>query len=149
MAMWIDDTFPDLAIKGYTVTSDRSEAYNCIAWAVGDRSAWWSHATGYRWRNAARTPLIESLVEVFVWLGFETCDGATLEEGFEKVALYALGVLWRHAARQLPNGLWTSKLGPDEDIQHATPEALCGDKYGNVHCIMRRQQHAETTAEAQ
>lgn len=140
--MWFDDMFPGLRAEGYTVTSDHTEDYNCIAWAAGDQSAWWSHAVGYRWPNAKRTPLIESLVEIFVGLGYETCDNASLEDGFEKVALYARGPLWKHAAQQLPSGLWTSKLGPDEDIQHATPEALIGDHYGVVHCIMRRRHHA-------
>ena len=37
-----------------------------------------------------------------------------------------------------PDGWWTSKLGPDEDILHQTPQALVGDLYGQVHAIMRR-----------
>lgn len=142
MAVWIDDAFPGLAAESYTITSEPNEAYNCIAWAAGDQTTWWSHASGYRWPSAGRTPLIDSLVEVFVGLGFETCEGAAFEEGFEKVALYALGQIWKHAARQLPSGLWTSKLGLGEDIEHASPEALCGDQYGTTHCIMRREQRA-------
>jgi len=137
--MWIDDAFPGLGLGAYNVTSDPSEDYNCIAWAAGDQSRWWSHAAGYYWPNANRTPLVESLVDVFTGLGYEVCEGAILEVGFERIALYALGPLWKHAARQLPTGLWTSKLGMDEDIQHTTPETLCGDRYGTLHCIMRRQ----------
>ncbi len=136
--MWIDDAFPELVMTGYTVTSHPTEAYNCIAWAAGDQSTWWSHVAGYRWPNAQRSPLIESLIEVFTGLGYEKCAGSNLEDGYEKVALYARGVLWRHAARQRPDGHWTSKLGPDEDIDHPTPEALAGEHYGVVHCIMRR-----------
>jgi hypothetical protein len=62
-----------------------------------------------------------------------------LELGYEKVALYADGNgEWTHAARQLADGWWTSKLGPDEDILYQTPQALVGDLYGQVHAIMRR-----------
>lgn len=136
--MWIDEAFPGLKPDGPTITSGPTDEYNCIAWAAGDTSRWWSYPPGYYWPAAPRTPLIESLVAVFVGLGYQTCDDGALEDGFEKVALYLKGALWTHAARQLPNGLWTSKLGPDEDIQHETPEALCGDLYGLVHCIMRR-----------
>ena len=136
-SMWIDDTFPNLAKEGYEVTSVPSDVYNCIAYAAGDETTWWSHVAGYRWPNARRTPLIESLVEVFAGLGFEQCDNSDEEESFRKVALYAKGLLWTHAAQQLPGGLWSSKLGPDEDISHPNPEALSGAHYGEVYCIMR------------
>ena len=43
-----------------------------------------------------------------------------------------------HAARQLPDGWWTSKLGPDEDILHRTPQGLAGDLYGHVRMVMKR-----------
>lgn len=50
---------------------------------------------------------------------------------------------WTHAARQLPDGSWTSKLGPDEDILHRTPQALVGDLYGQVQAIMKRTLSAQ------
>lgn len=146
--MWFEETFPGLRDVAHEVTSDPAEEYNCIAWAAGDQTAWWSHAEGYRWPGANRTPLIESLVTVFVGLGYEVCEDGTLEQGFEKVALYVRNHMWRHAARQLPNGRWTSKLGPDEDIEHETAEALCGVHYGTVHCFMRRRSDAEAEAKA-
>jgi hypothetical protein len=71
--------------------------------------------------------------------GFLVCSDALLEPGFEKVALYAIGSEPQHAARQLPNGLWTSKLGDLEDIKHETLEALEGAEYGRVVLITRRQ----------
>ena len=56
-----------------------------------------------------------------------------------KVALYAdeWGG-WTHAARQLADGWWTSKLGPAEDILHRTPSALVGVVYGEVREFMKR-----------
>ena len=56
----------------------------------------------------------------------------------EKVALYADDQgNWTHAALQLPDGWWTSKLGPDEDILHRTPQALLGNVSGHVREIMK------------
>lgn len=43
-----------------------------------------------------------------------------------------------HAARQLNSGLWTSKLGESNDIQHSTPYTIQGRLYGKVACILRR-----------
>jgi hypothetical protein len=36
-----------------------------------------------------------------------------------------------HMARQLPNGAWTSKCGPEEDITHFTLDAL--ETYGTIY----------------
>ena len=43
-----------------------------------------------------------------------------------------------HAARQLPNGKWTSKLGKAEDVEHESPEDVAGGVYGEVVQFMRR-----------
>jgi hypothetical protein len=137
--VWIDNVFPNLGAGRYTVTSSPSEDYNCIAWVATDNTTWWTHLPGYRWPNAPRNPTVESLVAVFAAMGYETCDGAHLQDGFDKVAVYEKAGLWTHASRQLPNGRWTSKLGPDEDIEHSTPDDLSGDLYGVVHCIMRKK----------
>ena len=140
--MWIDDQYPRLAKEGYTITSKPNEDYNCIAFAAGDNTSWWSHKKGYHWPNASRTAEISSLVEVFEGLGFEQCANATYEPGFDKVALYHKNEEWKHASIQLEDGSWSSKLGPNEDIRHETPESVSGDSYGNVHCIMRRHRPA-------
>jgi hypothetical protein len=65
---------------------------------------------------------------------------ASLEPGFEKVALYAFNFLaYTHAARQIPNGKWTSKLGKMQDIEHDTPEDVAEGVYGEVARIMKRR----------
>jgi hypothetical protein len=55
-----------------------------------------------------------------------------------KVAIYASGGELTHAARQLPDGQWTSKLGDLEDIEHDTLEALKCEEYGKPVLIMRK-----------
>jgi hypothetical protein len=59
--------------------------------------------------------------------------------GFEKIAIYVLDEKPQHAARQLPNGKWTSKLGQYEDIEHNALEGLEGSIYGYVACVMKRR----------
>ena len=69
------------------------------------------------------------------------CGSPEYESGYEKVAIYGKDGEWKHAARQLTeDGTWTSKLGPEDDINHATLEALAGATYGTVVQIMKRQQ---------
>lgn len=57
---------------------------------------------------------------------------------FEKLALYGSAMMYTHAARQLPDGKWTSKLGQLEDITHTTTEAIEGGDYGEVVQYMKR-----------
>jgi hypothetical protein len=138
---WVNNQFKQ-AVGKHRKTSEVDEEYNCIAWAAAsNKTEWWSHGPGYKWPAPSRSPLIGSLVAVFSNCRFIDCEwDASLEAGYEKVALYERNGFWTHAARQLPSGKWTSKLGPDEDIEHDSPDCLCGegDAYGTIHCIMRR-----------
>jgi hypothetical protein len=137
--MSLESAFPGLLVDGYSVTSAATNTYNCIAWAAGVNSVWWDPATGYYWPDGApREHAIEALKAVFAGMGFVDCDSADQERGFDKIALYGDLGEWTHAARMLENGKWTSKLGPQEDIEHGTPAGLAGSVYGNVVCIMKR-----------
>ena len=130
---------PGLMKSGFQITSPESRVYNCVAWAAGDVTDWWSHNRQFYWPEwAPRLPETEALVQVFAGLGYTVCDSAEKEPDFDKVALYDLDGEWQHAARQLEDGRWTSKLGRFEDIAHPSPANLAGGFYGNVHCIMRR-----------
>lgn len=82
-----------------------------------------------------------NLVALFTVLGYEECEGDSLDTDYTKVTLYAKDGDWTHAARQMPDGTWTSKLGVLEDIEHASPDDLSGDFYGEVHHIMRRRRN--------
>lgn len=73
-----------------------------------------------------------ALEAAFKSRGFAECFDGTLESGFEKVALYGSAFMSTHAARQLPDGRWTSKLGKAEDIAHDTPDDVTGGLYGEV-----------------
>jgi hypothetical protein len=132
----LEGLFPGLAADGYVVSSPESTAYNCIAWAVGESHRWWQ--PGIYWPAQAGYDLA-ALIGLFASLGFTPCDQDGLEAGYEKVALYADDVDdWTHAARQRPDGWWTSKLGEDVDILYRTPRALVGEVYGEFRAVMKR-----------
>jgi hypothetical protein len=135
--LWINKSFPGLKETGYYLSSEADDQYNCIAWAASIDSEFWSPLPGYRWPGE-RTLLVESLVSLFADLGYVLCESDSREEGYEKIAIYAQRGVWKHAARQLSDGKWTSKLGPDEDIVHVELDGLDGPLYGSVHSIMRR-----------
>jgi hypothetical protein len=131
-----------LAADGYVLASPKTHVYNCVAWAAEDASRWWE--PGIYWPGPPGDDLA-SLVGLFEALGYAPCEEDHLEAGHEKVALYVdLQGEWTHAARQLPDGWWTSKLGPEEDIRHRMPYALVGDLYGQVKAIMKRLTPATT-----
>jgi hypothetical protein len=134
--------FPKLRTAPFRVTSSRDPVYNCIAWAAGATDDWWwpleDPDEAYWPEGVARLRTMETFRAVFATLGYDVCPSEEREIGFEKVALFAdaLG-LPTHAARQLPDGLWTSKLGKGEDIEHLLHD-LEGDLYGTVALVMKR-----------
>ena len=103
----------------------------------------------YYWpMEAPRAYSIDAYIRAFETLDFTPCTDSGVEPGFEKVALYALGDEPTHAARQLPNGEWTSKLGQLEDIEH-TLEGLVGAEYGSVVQLLQRPSTGIEDSDAQ
>jgi hypothetical protein len=98
----------------------------------------------YYWRpNVPRELTIDAFMRAYGTLGYVECADGTVEPGFEKIALYGKQMPWgdidpTHAARQLPDRRWTSKLGPAEDITHATPTDVDGPEYGTCVRFLRR-----------
>ena len=140
-------TFPGLARGGYRVTSPRDKRYNCIAWAAGDTRNWWwpvPEAKEVFWDSGvAPLETLPAFRDAFARLGYVVCEGDELEAGFEKIALFANNQgIPLHAARQLPSGRWTSKLGELEDIEH-TLRDLEGEEYGSVALVMKRPSSAD------
>jgi hypothetical protein len=140
VAEWLEIVFPGLRDQAFQQTSPSDDNYNCIAWAAGDtRSWWWPDETGEdTWpAGVERIATVAAFQEMFATLGYAVCDSEQLEAGFEKIAIFALAGSPKHAARQLPNGRWTSKLGHHEDIEHALHD-LTGMIYGSVIVVMKR-----------
>ena len=136
------DVFPGLRIDNHRITSPADTRYNCIAWAAGDTEHWWQ--PGVYWLPSdwpTDEYGLRALEQLFLHLGYKDCVmDVALEPGFEKVALYGDGQFYTHAARQLPDGKWTSKLGKDVDIEHDTPHDVAGGLYGDEMQVMKRAQ---------
>ncbi len=138
---WIERDYPNLLITGYEITSPDTIDYNCIAWAAGITNEWWwpdAQNQHYWPPGVPREETLDSFIKAFQTLGYEVCDRGDLEVGLQKIAIYSLDGKPKHAARQLPDGKWTSKLGQDEDIKHHTLEGLEGKFYGKVVCVMKK-----------
>ncbi len=141
MSSELEQVFPGLRELKYRITSPQDPSYNCIAWAAGETRRWWWPAREAYWpQGTPLRPALDTFVEAFRNLGYEQCDDGSLEAGWEKIAIYVRqDGSPTHAARQLPDGTWTSKLGKDVDISHATLESLSGAVYGTPAVIMRRR----------
>ena len=138
--MVIADYFPRLGVNDSEKTSPEADRYNCIAWAAGNDTEWWEPSPDGVWpSDAPYAPTIEALTRVYASLGYEVCLDGSLETGYEKIAIYGHDGEYEHAARQLPDGRWTSKLGPNEDIVHVNAECLTGGIYGELAHFMKRK----------
>lgn len=148
----LEELIPGLISSDYELTSDASGDYNCIAWAAGDTSKRWDDEDeDLYWPAQAvlRDGTLASLMEAFGALGYEISDHGDVEEGFEKVALYATEGRWHHAAKQLPDGRWSSKCGKLDDIAHGKLSDVYCPEYGEVACFMKRRTAETTAAESQ
>ena len=136
------DIFPKLDVSGFQVTSPLDVGYNCFAWAAGDPENVWQpdpNAKYYVWFTDSRAETLENFIANYAAVGFTEKTDGSLEEGFEKIALYVdKNGIPQHAARQKGNGAWTSKLGILEDIEHTSLECLECETYGSVQVILRR-----------
>lgn len=135
--------FPSFAAdKGVVHPDSETTAYNCIAWAAGRTDQpWWPSATDdtYWPDGVPNEETIEAFILAFATLGFEPCDAGDPERGYEKIVLYARDGQPTHAARQLPDGKWTSKLGKDSLVTHLSPRGVEGPIYGAACCFLRRR----------
>jgi len=134
--------FPCITESNSSQTSPETSEYNCIAWAYGRDDIWcWPDAEKqYFWPISRREDSVDAFEELFSSIGYSRCADASKEDGFLKIALY-VNKEGRptHAARQLPTGKWTSKLGWEIDIEHDSPEVLNGPAYGIAKIFMKRK----------
>lgn len=144
----IEVNFPTLLNSGYNITSPGTIEYNCIAWAASENDAWWwlDLSYNYYWPpEIIRECTIDSFIQAYGLLGYSVCENGNFEDGFEKIVIYVdVNSKPTHAARQLENHHWTSKLGAMEDIEHYTVEGISGSTYGSPAIFMRRARQIKT-----
>jgi hypothetical protein len=144
----LEAVWNNLQSEGYEVRSPKTPLtdfncvhYNCIAFAAGTDTEWWEPDIGgfSVWPIPTREYTVQCYQDAYKFIGYEDCDSSEVEEGFEKIVLYVLKGEPTHAAKQLPDGRWKSKLGPEEDIIHNTVTALEDtDNYGKAVHYMKR-----------
>ncbi len=147
---WFDNLDPENPINFDPNFSDPDPNYNCIGWAIDPEipKNWWpAGPPNYRWPKSLlfdKRPTLENFLKAFSTQGYLPCADGSLEEGYEKVVLYAMTDHFgnpsiKHAARQLPDGKWTSKFGECEDVTHFTVEDINGSLYGQVAQFLKRK----------
>lgn len=142
----IDADFPNAPLLGYSITSEWDDFYNCIAHALGDNNHW--YWPGCYWpSDVEREETLSAFIKLFKAVAkYEEWaqENGDLEAGYEKVAIYAdADGKPTHAARQLGDGNWTSKIGQNKDIKHSSVRVLEDSAfkkslYGKVVKYMRR-----------
>jgi hypothetical protein len=143
---WPAADLPRLTVGAYTPSSPCTRRYNCIAWAADDTTGkWWPDPLGIgKWpAGVPREATVDAFIRAYGTLGYALCQDNSLEAGFEKIAIYATretdgSLSPTHAAKQLPNGHWSSKLGDFEDIEHPELDVLDGPAYGTSVCFLKR-----------
>lgn len=134
----LESSFPRLKGTTYAVQDNPTTTYNCIGWAAGDTTRWWwPNKYGYWPSGIARKVTVESFEAVFGTLGYQRCDNGGRVEGVEKIAIYTKNGVPTHAARQMENGTWTSKMGQGVLISHEL-DWLIGTAYGSPAFYMAR-----------
>ncbi len=133
--------FPNSVNTPFDKTSERTHTYNCIAWAFGDTSRFYwptTHPHHYWPSNIPFEETLQAFIQLYESVGFSCCENGELEEGYEKIAIYTKNGEPTHAAKQLNTGIWSSKLGPMEDVSHSL-KAMADGLYGDVKQFMKRQ----------
>lgn len=161
-----EDNFPRLNKDLYEVTGDETNDYNCIALAGDDKTRRWEPdpTQVYFWPIPKREYTVECFIEAFESLKYQRCKCSLKKRQFEKIAIYHDPIGCReaidnfgwwhpeippnfptHAAKQLANGWWNSKLGDWEEIIHRNLRCLNGTditgkriSYGEPVQILRR-----------
>lgn len=143
---------PSLGEFDYQPTSASTPGYNCVAWAAGDDTKFWSPDVlgGYYWPDGLPClATVGVLEQLFRREGYERCPSLDAEPGREKIAIYGDEREAQHVARQLSSGEWTSKMGVLADVSHPDPRAVEAPLFGTIQVIMSRPTTVEEEPEAE
>jgi hypothetical protein len=141
--------FPRLNKKNHSVESDRDGGYNCIAFAAGITTIkWWPifHKDAYWPADVPYSETVDAFVRAFGTLGYVECQDGSFVLGVEKIAIYSRDGTRAgrptHAARQVDEKSWASKLGNDYDIHHRE-RVVSGGGYGEIAVFMQRPRSSD------
>lgn len=127
--------------SNFKLTSPDTYQYNCIAYAMGMKDRWIdsSDLPWHWWPPVSKGRNGSDLVEAFKYFGFVACGmDDSIEDDYDKVALYSNADGWTHAARVVGNGIYHSKFGASYDGTHSRGDVLQAH-YGDPFVIMKRR----------
>lgn len=140
--------FPNSISEPLEQKSPKDNRYNCIAWAFGINNLrlWPNNFPFEVWPpNIPNTVTLDAFIKLYELIGYQICNNSLLETSKEKIAIFTLSGRPTHAAKQLSSGLWSSKLGwQNEDSEH-TLNAISNGEYGNPTVFMERAISSNTT----
>ena len=144
----IERIFPKLHGTDWKIKSPKDPRYNCVAWAVhneinkGYPIRWWEpdKMNLYYW------PLgllrgdysIKAYQAMFESLGYKECSREDFGTKYDNIAVFTDQGRFRHVCRQRKSSVWTSKMGPKQDIDHPL-EAVSGKVYGIPTVYLQKQ----------
>jgi hypothetical protein len=134
---FIEFRHPGLRDVTWSIESCRTNAYNCIAFALGFTNQRWQPDPrfGDHWpRDIPQEDTEEAWIALFEKFGFIRCADGNFEAEAEKIAIYADSDGATHVAKLVSPGVWHSKMGNEEDVYHP----LAALKYGCPKYFFRR-----------
>jgi len=142
-----NNDFGSLTPQDFKCASDPDDDYNCIAWAAGRTDQpWWPTGAPYFWPDGLpkdphpEAETLDNFIEAFKTRGYTVCWSGRFSRRYEKIAIYVDDEgKPTHAARTLPSGVWSSKLGEEEDIEHRNVKCLEGILYGKKRIFLKRR----------
>jgi hypothetical protein len=142
MDMWTppDADFPALTADRYVKTSEPSDAYNCVAWALSRDDTWIGPAEyGYDWPLESPALTVENFIAFFKHHGFSIASAEPLESGTEKIVIYAANA-YVHARR----GSWQTESGPAKWAKKWTANMTCSRWQGRFTALSIRTWNARS-----
>jgi hypothetical protein len=125
-----DGSFPQL-MSNFEVLAAPTRVYNCIANSLGYHDRWVNPIT------SSGSNKLAGMDQLYAAQGYQRMSTLdySLRAGYQKVVVYAKvtnGVITEvtHAAIQMSDGAWSSKLGQNALIKHVLPDDLAGGLYG-------------------
>jgi hypothetical protein len=131
----------------FRIASPVDLGQNCFGFAAGDARRWdpapvmSPTRAGIYWPPGVPSlNTVNAFIQAYETIGYTQCDDDQYEEGYEKVAVYISDSDEPlHAARQQEGGIWASKLGGGNDIEHGSPETIEGSRMlGRAAYYLRR-----------
>lgn len=82
--MSLEQDFPLLKSGAYQITSPVDIRYNCVAWALGDKTRWWEPSSGGFWPTELEDePDLSQFTHALGALGFKPCEDSGIQPGVE------------------------------------------------------------------